>query len=275
MLRYSEYIREQNEVKNDRNYNDILKKMGVMDNNGNVNLENMIQKVNKFLQSDDNKSNFLKDLEDKEEIGGDVVKVKIKKLKPGQKTIFLDQVFSRMLSDKRFTKKTLKGKVKDTDILISGDNHIIDGHHRWCSAFLLNPKCKLKCTQINLPFEQALPILNAILGATGSENHQGQSGNDKYNVYDLIELNKDDLAENLAEIIDRVASVGLWGTGEKKENMISEFFDKISKKIDDDIHPINHFVKNIHNLPHPENIVSRKDMPQLSKDEIKDIIKNY
>ena len=278
MLKYSDYniIMESKEMKLDKRvHNDILKKMGVMDDKGKVNLNNMVEKINGFLKSDDNKKKFLKKLEDGKEIKGEVEKVKAKKLKPGQAAIYLDQVFSRILSNPKFTKKALKGKVKDSDILISEDNYIIDGHHRWCSAYILNPKCKLKCTRINLPIEVALPILNAILEATGSE-HQGQSGNKKYNVYDLTKLNKVDLAENLAEIIDRVASVGLWGTGEKKEHMIQDLFKKLDKKIKGDIHPMNHFVKNIHKLPRPEgNLAPRKEMPQLDKKEINNILKNY
>jgi len=273
MIRYTDYcLIKENKDENKRGHNDILKKMGVMDKKGHMNLDNMSQKINSFLKSDDNKEKFLKDIED--EIKGDVVKIKIKKLKPSQSSIYLDQVFSRILSKSKFTKKALKGKVKDTDILISSDNFIIDGHHRWCSAFILNPKCKLKCIRINLPFEKALPIINAILEATGSEN-QSQSGNDKFNVYELIKLKKEELTENLAEIIHKVASVGLWGSGEKKENMIREFLDKLNKKLHKDVHPMNYFVKNIYKLPNPEGgITHRQDMPQLDKDDIENIIKN-
>ena len=65
MIRYTEYcLIKENKDENKRGHNDILKKMGVMDKKGHMNLDNMSQKINTFLKSDDNKEKFLKDIED-------------------------------------------------------------------------------------------------------------------------------------------------------------------------------------------------------------------
>jgi hypothetical protein len=272
MITFSEY-RLYEQLKFDkRKYNDILKNMGVMNDKGKVNLENMIDKINKFLDSDNNKEKFLKDVE-KNKIEGEVTKIKAKKLKPGQQNIFLDKVITRILSVPKLAKKILKGKMKDQDILISSDNYIIDGHHRWASAFLLNSKCKIKCTRINLPIVVALPILNGILNLVGSTNQQ-QSGNEEYDVYKLVTMDKDELKKNLSEIVKKIAEDGLWGSGKKSPHMIGKFFIKIGKKIEEDL--VNHLIKNIYKLPNPyPESTNRKDMPQFKKNEIQEILKEF
>lgn len=274
MIKYSEYrmvIEMLDKKLNQREYNDILKQMGVMNENGKVDLKNMTEKINTFLKSEENQKKFLKDIK-KVDIGGKKVKIKAKKLNPGQTAIYLDQVMSRILSNPKFVKKVLNGKVKDRDILISSDNHIIDGHHRWCSAFILNPKCKIKCTKINLPIEIALPILNAILKESNSKN-QEQTGEEKHNIFKLAYNKK--LPIELNEITEKMAKKDTWKTGKDKKKMIGNLFEKLQKN-DKDINPLLYLAKNIQKLPTPHgNLTGRKDMPQLKDDELKSIIKKY
>ena len=258
MIRFSEYklILEQYET-HKRNYNNILKKMGVMNDMGEVDLINMTNKINDFLRTDDNKEKFLKDVDNKD-IKGEKVKLEVKNLKPGQTSVYLDQIFKRLLEDSEFTKKCLKGKMKDRDILISSDNYIVDGHLRCTSAFILNPESKIKCTQINLPIEIAIPILNSILKATESDDAP-ETGNENYNIYNLVKSN--DSQERLLEIIDEV-SEGLW-SGKKRIKKIWKLLDKVSPKT---------MSENLQKLPKPStDLADRSDMPQL-KDKVEDVI---
>lgn len=265
MINYSEFILIQEKLDIKRDYNNILKNMGVMNKTGKIDLINMTQKINDFLNSDDNKNKFLKDVESSEDIKGKKIKINVKKLNPGQTAIFLDQVVERILSDSKFTKKSIKGKVKDRDILISSDNYIIDGHHRCCSAFILNPDCDIKCTKINLPIEIAIPILNGILKATESES-QSESGDDKYNIYEL--RNEKNIKDTLYEVIQEVGKE-LWNK-RKREKKIEKFFNKVSEKSKKS--PLSYLSKNIKKLPRPEDdLAEREDMPQL-KDKVEKII---
>lgn len=257
MIRYSEFkqLNENLEIK--RNYNDILKKMGVMNQFGQVDLVNMTKKINDFLSTDDNKDKFLKDV-DNQDIKGEKIKISVKDLKPGQSTVYLDQMIEKLLDDSEFTKNAIDGKIKDRDILISSDNYIIDGHHRCCSAFSMNPECVIKCTKINIPIEKAIPILNSILKATESDS-KPESGDEKSNVYDLMK--KDDFSDNVFEMIHDIAKEK-WKR-KKRNKKLYKFFDKIlPEKLAD----------NIKKLPIPDdNLVDRSNMPQL-KDKVDDVL---
>jgi hypothetical protein len=198
---------------------------------------------------------------EKHNIKGKKNKIKVKKLAPGQKEIFLDEIISHLLKKEEFVKKALKGKIKDDDILISKDNHVIDGHHRWASAFILNPDCKLKCTKINLELKKAIPIFNELLKDIKS-NGQQQSGNYRYDIFKLINLSKNDLKNAIVDIFKK---------HDKKE--VNKFLESIKEK-SGEVHPINYIIHNIYMIPDPKHhLTDRKEMPQLSDDEIDEILK--
>lgn len=52
----------------------------------------------------------------------------------------------------------LKGKFKpqDAEILISSDNHILDGHHRYASLVTADPGVKMKVTRVDMPMKEFL-----------------------------------------------------------------------------------------------------------------------
>jgi hypothetical protein len=261
MIKFNEYrlIKEDLEKKlNQREFNNILKQLGVMDKKGNVYLLHMNTKINEFLSKDGNKEKFLNKL-DNLDIKGHKVKIKAKDLKPGQTNIFLDKVMSIISEKPKFVKKVIKkGTINKTDdFLISSDNYIIDGHHRWCAAFILNPKCKIKCTQINLPIDIALPILNAIIKSDVESRNQDQSGNENYNIFKLI---KDELPNLVSNVIDKMS--------EEDKTKLLDTISEIDKKGD----PIQYLSKNIKKLPKPEDeLTDRKEMPQIEDELIDDI----
>lgn len=268
MISFSQFKLNEGKSSPQREYNDILKQMGVMNTDGKIDLQNMNKKIKDFLSIESNKKKFSQEIKEND-INGEKIKIKAKKLNPGQTSIYLDQVISRILSNPDFVNDVIKGKIKDRDILISEDNYVIDGHHRWCSAFILNPKCKIKCTRINLPIEIALPILNAILKESGSKD-QELSGEDKNNVYKLADSEK--LNEKLQKIIDKMAKEDTWKTGLDENELIDKFYKKlydINKK-----NPVEYLAKNIEKLPKPmSEFTERKEMPQLKKQEVEKIVK--
>lgn len=255
---------------NQREYNDVLKQMGVMSEDGKVDLQNMKKKIGDFLEVESNRTKFLKEVEEND-IEGEKVKIRAKKLNPGQTTIYLDQIISRILSNAEFVKDVIKGKYNDRDILISSDNYIIDGHHRWGSVFILNPKCKIKCTKINLPIEKALPILNAILKEYQSRT-QDQTGEQKYNLYKLAKEEK--LPDKLQKIIKKMADEDPWRTGKDKTKMVEDLYEKIFHKDKKKLSPTEYLAKNIKKIPSPHSeFTERKEMPQLKKKDVEKIVK--
>lgn len=52
----------------------------------------------------------------------------------------------------------------DKEILVSADNHILDGHHRWAALLLIDPRREMNVLQIDLPIRQLLKAANAFPG---------------------------------------------------------------------------------------------------------------
>lgn len=77
-------------------------------------------------------------------------KIAAKHLIPAQRQFYFDH------SIEILNKKTTK-HVADTYLFISKDNTLIDGHHRFLSALLIDPEMKLKVIQIDMPVNQLLP----------------------------------------------------------------------------------------------------------------------
>jgi hypothetical protein len=279
-----------NESKKDRKYNDMLKNLGVMDEHGDINLKDMTEKINQFLSKDGNKDKFMKDYDDK--ISPDV-KVKNEKfkacdLKPSQTEIFLDHVLSRLVVNDEDRKQILKGEFKDHDILISSDGHIIDGHHRWLCAFILNPNCEMDCTEIEIPIEYALPVINAIIEASDKETDKLK---DTYsiNIFDAMDWKKEKLFKKMNSIIRKAIKNGV-GIGEDKKksdkfpktkdhlsdiniDVTEPFYKKLKKKLKLDNHPLKHIRENMKQIPKPKELFSdRKDMPQLKKKDAKKLL---
>lgn len=91
----------------------------------------------------------------------DVVKVKLKSisvgdLKPIQKQIYFDKSIT---STAEFGSKGTSDFLQNKSIFIaSEDNYIIDGHHRFLSGVLIDPKMKVKVLSIDLPINVLLPL---------------------------------------------------------------------------------------------------------------------
>ncbi len=278
------------ESKKYKKYNNMLKNLGVMDDKGDINLKDMTEKINQFLSKDGNKDKFMKDYDDK--ISPDV-KVKNEKfkacdLKPSQTEIFLDHVLSRLVVNDGDRKQILKGGFKDHDILISSDGHIIDGHHRWLCAFILNPECELDCTEIEIPIEYALPVINAIIEASEKETDTLKDTY-KINIFDAMDWKKDKLFKKMNSIIKKAIKSGV-GIGEEKKksdkypktiegldnistDVTKPFYKKLRKKLKLENHPLKHIRGNMKQIPKPKELFSdRKDMPQLKKKDAKKLL---
>lgn len=250
-----------NESKKEKKYNNILRNLNVMDAYGNINLTDMTDKIDKFLSNKDNKNDFLKDYKKdvKPHVGVKNKEVRVKDLKPSQTEIFLDHILTRLAENKKERKQILKGDFRDDDILISSDGHIIDGHHRWALALLLNPNCELKCTEIDIPIKYALPMLNAIMEVTE------KSDNDEIDEYELDifkvrDWDKEKLLMTMNSII------------EKYKNP-DKLYKKIKKKLNLRDHPLEHIRRNLKKLNKPTGSFSeREDMPQLKEKDAKKLL---
>ncbi len=98
-------------------------------------------------------------------------KVAVKNLKPIQKQIYFDKSFKN-ISDYDF-KDTMKFLKSDRNIfIISSDNAIIDGHHRFLTAMLIDPNITVNTISIDLPIKQLLPLTLSYTDAIGNQRNK-------------------------------------------------------------------------------------------------------
>lgn len=92
-------------------------------------------------------------------------KIQVDKLDPIQQQIYLDKAITGI---ERFgidgTTKMLNTKY----FVISNDNKIIDGHHRYLSGILINPKMNVQVLKINMPMKKLLELSLAFSDAIGN-----------------------------------------------------------------------------------------------------------
>lgn len=104
----------------------------------------------------------------------DVIKVKkakvaVGKLKPIQKQIYFDKSIADVIKfGVSASNNFLFGK---SFFIISSDNYIIDGHHRYLSSILLDPKGSVNALVIDLPIKTLLPLTLAYGDAIGNSRN--------------------------------------------------------------------------------------------------------
>lgn len=88
-------------------------------------------------------------------------------LKPIQKQIYLDKALTFMnMGSFKFIEM-----IQSTATIVSTDNYIIDGHHRWLFAILMNPKIRMNTVEIDLPLNTLLPLLISFGDSIGNKRN--------------------------------------------------------------------------------------------------------
>lgn len=97
-------------------------------------------------------------------------RVAVGELKPIQKQIYFDKAMKDTAkSGAEGTADFMRNK---TFFITSMDNYIIDGHHRYLSAMLIDPKMKVQVLRIDLPINQLLPLTLAYGDAVGNKRNK-------------------------------------------------------------------------------------------------------
>lgn len=125
------------------------------------------------LTGEDAHEFLLKGFHDKK-LRDDIIKVtefseSAKNLKPIQKQIYLDKCLS---STAQFGVEGTKAFLKKSLMIKSKDNYIIDGHHRWMSALLIDPDLKMVGISIDLPIKELLPLTKSYGDALGNKRNK-------------------------------------------------------------------------------------------------------
>jgi hypothetical protein len=132
-----------------------------------------------------------------DKIAGEKKSLSVSELKPAQTEIIQEKAFAMAINS------LLRGKWDNTNLgaIISNDNYIMDGHHRWAATFLIDPKAKVIGTMIDLPGGPLVTTLNVVtVGKLGIL--RGNRG--KGNVADFT-------GANLEKILDNAMTNGIVG----------------------------------------------------------------
>lgn len=104
----------------------------------------------------------------------DIVKVNkksitVNKLKPIQQQIYFDKSIDTII---KFGVSASINFIKTQLFIVSSDNFIIDGHHRYLAMMLLNPEMKVNVLSIDLPISKLLPMSLSYSDAIGNTRNQ-------------------------------------------------------------------------------------------------------
>jgi len=109
-----------------------------------------------------------------DKVAGGKTKIAVGKLKPAQTELIKGKAFGMLVDF------LLRNKYKNADLgnIVSNDNYIMDGHHRWAAIFLIDPKSSVNVTQIDLPGQALVTVLNTVtVGRMGISKGNVGKGN--------------------------------------------------------------------------------------------------
>jgi len=107
-------------------------------------------------------------------VAGSKAKIAVGELKPAQTEIIKEKAFGMAINF------LLNNKWKNADLgnIVSKDNYIMDGHHRWAAISLIDPSSTVDVTQIDLPGQPLVTTLNLITkGKFGIDTGNKGEGN--------------------------------------------------------------------------------------------------
>lgn len=91
-------------------------------------------------------------------------------LNPIQKQIYVDKSLGAVVENG--VKESRRFFNTKTKFIVSSDNYILDGHHRFLSAVLLDPSLNVTILKIDLPIKRLLPVSVEYSDSIGNERNK-------------------------------------------------------------------------------------------------------
>lgn len=162
--------------------------------------------------------------------------ISVKDLKPAQTEIIKEKAFSMAIG------MLMKGKWDNQDLesIISNDNYIMDGHHRWAAVSLISPNAKVIGTVNNLPGVALVSVLNIVTKSMGKSGNLGKGDIASFTGTNFDPLITDAMQNGLKgdfpidakTITQAMAKIpGANGDAEKGKQIMMTNADQLPKKI--------------------------------------------
>lgn len=147
----------------------------------------------------------------------------------------------------------------DLGSMISGDNYIMDGHHRWAATYLCDPKASVSGTQISLKGNLLVTALNVV-----TKGHFNRSGNPGKG--DI----KDFTSKVIKPILEKYAENGIPGQYPMQAAEVQARLGRVPGANGDYLKGIDIMSKNADALPKDimPGAPARVDMPVINPEEV-------
>lgn len=199
--------------------------------------------------------------------------VPVSQLKPAQKEVIVSKAVAFALGYAFNDFKEVKAKngapdLANMEAIVSNDDYIMDGHHRWAAATLLYPGAKVAVTKLDLPGQQLITVLNAMtkgklgidVGNKGKGDVQNFTGDKVQNAikYALKDGTEQGLkqwphlsSEEVKQALGKVPGAG--GDSEKGMAIMADNAGSLVKQ-------------------KMQGAPERKDMPVIDAEKVKDVV---
>ena len=200
--------------------------------------------------------------DDDGEAPDDIVQAKagtlpVKTLLPSQSSMDIVKAVQFAIAAIRKVKPFEGGPGGDLGAIITSDNHIMDGHHRWIATGMVDPAAEVGGFIVEFPAKQMIAALNMITVKLGiTKGKKGSGGFDQFNEAGIL------------KVLEKFAVEGTWSadgdpqkvveacetfTGEQGANAIKAAAKKMGENVA------------LLTLEVPAGFPERPDMPVISK----------
>lgn len=196
------------------------------------------------------------------EEGDDVVgaapgSMPVKDLKPSQSSMNIEKACEFAICAILKVKPFAGGPGGDLGAIITSDNHIMDGHHRWIATGMVDPSAEVGGFVVEFPAKQMIAALNMITVSLGiTSGKPGSGGFDQFN------------EAGIKKQLDKLVKEGFWAasaedcqraceefSGESGEDAVAAAAEKMGQNVSQ------------LTLSVPGGFPERPDMPVISKDK--------
>ena len=190
------------------------------------------------------------------------------KLKPSQKEIILVKAFNMAMNTTVCGGKFPPGG--ELGSIVSADNFIMDGHHRWAATLLVAPSANIQAAQIPLKGEKVVSLLNVYTaGKKGPDAGQAGTG-------EISEFTGENIQRMIIDVAQQNGKSPDSPDGKAPGYTFDDLQARLAKLGNGDFNAGLAAVKaNADNLPKqlPGWAPNRVDMPVVTPEELPDLMK--
>ena len=184
----------------------------------------------------------------------------VRDLKPSQTSMDINKAAAFAIAAILKTKPFPEGPGGDLSAIISSDQHIMDGHHRWIASGMVDPDASVSGEVVDFPAKQLIAALNMVTVAlTGRESGKAATG-------DFSQFTE----AGIKSTLEKYAKEGVWSAGGDPEKVVAALEEFSGEKGDAAIEAsAKKMADNIAQLQTdvPADFPSRPDMPVISPGE--------